>query len=139
VTAVGGPASRWPAGTAPLDTRPASSTATRDTQGGRIVPSIEGKDIKRVVVACEAGMGSSVLLTTQLGQKLKPYGVEVTHSPVNRLNDDTADVVLCHQGLSSRARQAAPNSVIIPFSLFMGDPAFARIEAAVRDGSTIDG
>jgi galactose PTS system EIIB component len=34
------------------------------------MPSIDGKDITRVVVACEAGMGSSVLLTTQLGQRL---------------------------------------------------------------------
>lgn len=103
------------------------------------MPSIQGSEIKRVVVACEAGMGSSVLLTTQLGQKLKPHGVAVTHSPVNRLTDDAADVVLCHQGLVSRARQAAPATVVIPFNLFMGDPAFGRIEAAIRDGGTLDG
>lgn len=103
------------------------------------MPSIDGKDIKRLVVACEAGMGSSVLLTTQLGKQLKPYGVQVTHSPVNRLTDDAADVVLCHQGLVSRARQAAPATVVIPFNLFMGDPAFGRIEAAIRDGGTLDG
>jgi galactose PTS system EIIB component len=103
------------------------------------VPSIEGKDIKSVIVACEAGMGSSVLLTTQLSQKLKPHGVSVTHSPVNRLNDDSADVVLCHQGLVSRARQAAPNTVVVPFQLFMGDPAFAKLEGAIRDGGTLDG
>lgn len=103
------------------------------------MPSIAGNDIKRVVVACEAGMGSSVLLTTQLAQKLGPHGVEVSHSPVNALTDETADVVLCHQGLSSRARQAAPNTVIVPFSMFMGDPAFATVEAAIRDGGTLDG
>lgn len=103
------------------------------------MPSIQGSEIKRVVVACEAGMGSSVLLTTQLGQKLKPHGVAVTHSPVNRLTDDQADVVLCHQGLLARARQAAPATVILPFQMFMGDPAFATLEAAIRDGSTLDG
>ncbi len=103
------------------------------------MPSIDGKDVKRVVVACEAGMGSSVLLTTQLKQKLAPYGVEVTHSPVNRLTDGDADVVLCHQGLAARARQAAPNTVVVPFQLFMGDPAFGKVETAICNGGSIDG
>lgn len=100
---------------------------------------IAGRDISHVVVACEAGMGSSVLLTSQLAKRLGPHGVQVSHSPVNRLTDDTADVVLCHQGLADRARQAAPGSVVIPFQLFMGDPAFDRLEAAIRDGGTLDG
>ncbi|WP_370325838.1 PTS lactose transporter subunit IIB [Euzebya sp.] len=103
------------------------------------MPEIDGKDVKSVIVACEAGMGSSVLLTTQLGQRLKPYGVSVTHSPVNRLTDDTGDVVVCQQGLSDRARQAAPNTVVLPFNMFMGDPAFDRLEAAVRDGGVLGG
>ena len=64
------------------------------------MPSIAGNDIKRVVVACEAGMGSSVLLTTQLAQKLGPHGVEVSHSPVNALTDETADVVLLSDNLA---------------------------------------
>lgn len=101
--------------------------------------SINGKDVKRVVVACEAGMGSSVLLTSQLKQQLAPHGVDVGHSPVNRLTDDDADVVLCHQGLADRARQAAPNTVVIPFQLFMGDPAFGALEAAIRSGGSLDG
>lgn len=101
--------------------------------------SIDGKDVKRVVVACEAGMGSSVLLTSQLKRQLSPCGVTVGHSPVNRITDDDADVVLCHQGLLARARQAAPNTVVIPFQMFMGDPAFATLEAAVRDGGALDG
>ncbi len=103
------------------------------------MPEIDGKDVKSVIVACEAGMGSSVLLTTQLGQRLKPYGVSVTHSPVNRLTDDTGDVVVCQQGLSDRARQAAPNTVVLPFNMVMGDPAGDRLEAAVRDGGVLGG
>ena len=93
--------------------------------------------IRSVVVACEAGMGSSVLLTSQLSQRLKRYGVTVTHSPVNRLTDDTADVVLCHEGLAARARQAAPGTPVLTFRMFLGDPAFDQLEAAVRDGSAL--
>jgi galactose PTS system EIIB component len=101
--------------------------------------SIEGSDIKHVVVACEAGMGSSVMLTTQMKKRLKPHGVTVEHSPVNRLDDDSADVVLCQTGLAGRARQAAPNTVVLPFQMFMGDPAFDRLEDAIKGGGVLDG
>ncbi len=100
---------------------------------------IDGTAVRRVVVACEAGMGSSVLLTAQLRKRLGKHGVSVEHSPVNRLSDGAADVVLCHAGLAERARQAAPNTVVLPFQLFMGDPAFDRLERAIADGGTLDG
>jgi PTS system mannitol-specific IIB component len=100
------------------------------------MPTIEGTDIKSVVVACEAGMGSSVLLTTQLRQRLAPYGVEVEHLAVNRI-EGRPDVIVCHVGLEARARQQAPESVVLAFNMFMGDPAFDRLERAVRDGGTL--
>ncbi|MGH2789212.1 MAG: PTS lactose transporter subunit IIB [Actinomycetota bacterium] len=98
--------------------------------------SIEGTDIKSVVVACEAGMGSSVLLTTQLRQRLAPYGVGVEHLAVNRI-EGQPDVIVCHAGLEARARGQAPESVILAFNMFMGDPAFDRLEQAIRDGGTL--
>ena len=47
--------------------------------------AITGADVRRVVVACDAGMGSSVLLTSQLARRFKPLGVEVVHSPVHTM------------------------------------------------------
>jgi PTS system mannitol-specific IIB component len=99
--------------------------------------TVDAADVSQVIVACEAGMGSSVLLTNQLKARLAPYGVAVDHSPVNRLNDDSGDVVLCHTGLADRARQAAPETPVIAFNLFMGDPAFDQLEASLRDGGQI--
>lgn len=101
--------------------------------------TIAASDVKHVIVACEAGMGSSVLLTNQLAARLAPYGVQVSHSPVNRLTDETGDVVLCHTGLAARAQQSAPATPVIAFNLFMGDPAFDQLEASLRDGGTIGG
>jgi PTS system mannitol-specific IIB component len=98
--------------------------------------SIEGKEVKSVIVACEAGMGSSVLLTTQLRQRLAPYGVEVEHLAVNRI-EGNPDVIVVNAGLEARARQQAPESVIVTFKMFMGDPAFDRLEQAIRDGETL--
>jgi galactose PTS system EIIB component len=99
---------------------------------------IDAKLITHVIVACEAGMGSSVMLTAQLKKRLGKYGIDVTHSPVNLLPED-AKVVLCHVGLSSRAKQRVPNAVVISFQLFMGDPAFDKVESAIRDGGTLVG
>jgi PTS system mannitol-specific IIB component len=100
--------------------------------------TIQGSDVKKVVVACEAGMGSSVLLTSQLKKRLGGYGVTVGHSPVNQIPDD-ADVVLVHQGLASRARQKAGDRPVLAFNSYLGDPVFDRLEGAVRDGDTIEG
>ena len=99
---------------------------------------ILGSDVRKVVLACEAGMGSSVLLTTQMGQRLKPYGVTVEHLAVNRI-EGRPDVVLCHAGLEARARQQAPDSVVLAFNMFLGDPVFDRLENAIRDDETLTG
>ena len=100
--------------------------------------SIQGSEVKKVIVACEAGMGSSVLLTSQLKKKLKSYGIEVGHSPVNQIPAD-ADVVVCHQGLSSRARDQAGDKPVLAFNAYLGDPVFDRLEEAVKNDDTIEG
>jgi PTS system mannitol-specific IIB component len=100
--------------------------------------SVQGSEVKKVVIACEAGMGSSVLLTTQLKKRLGNYGITVNHSPVNQIPDD-ADVVLCHQGLSSRARQKAGEKPVLAFNSYLGDPVFDRLEEAVKNDDAIEG
>jgi mannitol-specific phosphotransferase system IIBC component len=100
--------------------------------------SINGSDVKKVVVACDAGMGSSVMLAAQLGKALKNQSVKVEHSPVNSIPKD-ADLVLCQQGLLARARKSAPDKVILAFQMFLGDPLFAKVESAIKNGGQLDG
>jgi mannitol-specific phosphotransferase system IIBC component len=102
------------------------------------VPSINGRDVQKVVVACDAGMGSSAMLASQLSKLLKKYAVTVEYTPVNHIPAD-ADIVVCHAGLAARARGSAPEKVIIPIQVFLGDPAVARVVTAVRDGRTLNG
>jgi len=45
--------------------------------------TINGKDIHKLVVACDAGMGSSVMLASQLRKQLKKFSVTVEHAPVD--------------------------------------------------------
>jgi mannitol-specific phosphotransferase system IIBC component len=100
--------------------------------------TIDGKNVRKLVVACDAGMGSSVMLASQLRKKLKGLDVAVEHTPVNTVPAD-ADVVLCHTALAERARVSAPGKVVVEFQVFIGDPAVAGVIDAIRNGGTVNG
>jgi mannitol-specific phosphotransferase system IIBC component len=99
--------------------------------------TIRADDIRKIIVACDAGMGSSVMLASQMRRQLKKYPVTVEHSPVSQIPAD-ADLVVCHQGLADRARAGAAGKPVIAFQLFMGDPAVEKILAAIRDHGVLD-
>ena len=109
----------------------AAATGTAAPVGD--VSAVAGGDIRKVVVACDAGMGSSVMVAGQLKKKLSPYGVEVIHTPVDEIPIDTT-VVLTQEGLAARAAKRVPGSLIVAFKTYMGDPAFDRVEQAIREG-----
>ena len=108
----------------------ANSTSTR--------PVIAGSDVKSIVVACDAGMGSSVMLASQMRTRLKPYGVTVEHVAVNDIPAG-ARLVLTHTDLAERARTTVPHAVVVEFRMFLGDPAFDRLEKAIKEGEEIRG
>ena len=74
---------------------------------------INGRDVRKVTIACDAGMGSSVMVASQMRNRLKKYDVTVDHVPVNSIPAD-AQVVVCHAGLADRARGIAPGAVVVP-------------------------
>ena len=99
--------------------------------------TIDGSSIKKLIVACDAGMGSSVMLASTLKKQLAKTGVTVEHSPIASIPAD-ADVVVTQAGLADRARGVVPNIPVVPFNLFLGDPAVTRIVKAIIDGATIE-
>ena len=101
------------------------------------MPQVNGSDVKLVIIACDAGMGSSVMVAATMKKKLKKYGVDVQHTPVNSIPAD-AQVVLTHAGLAERAAAMNTTAVVVPFQLFMGDPAFAVVENAIATGGTLE-
>jgi PTS system mannitol-specific IIC component len=123
---------------APVAAAGAAAGAATAGTSTETAPSVNGRDVRKLIVACDAGMGSSVMLASQMRKKLKPYNVEVEHSPVNSIPGD-AQVVLTQGELAERARRIAPNAVVVPFKQFMGDPAFTRIENAIKDEGEIRG
>ena len=48
------------------------------------MPSIEGSQVRKLVIACDAGMGSSVLMANQLKKRLKGNGVDDRAQPDRR-------------------------------------------------------
>ena len=99
--------------------------------------TLDGSSIKKLIVACDAGMGSSVMLASSLKKQLAKSGVTVEHSAVAQIPRD-ADVVLTQNGLANRARGVVPGVPVIPFMLFLGDPAVAKLVKAIQDGTTVE-
>ncbi len=99
--------------------------------------TIDGSSVKKLIVACDAGMGSSVMLASTLRRQLAKNGVTVEHSPVAHIPSD-ADVVVTQTGLADRARHVVPDVPVIPFQLFLGDPKIAKLVKAIQDGTTVE-
>lgn len=75
--------------------------------------------VKRIVFACDAGMGSSAMGATVLREKIKEKGlnIEVTNLAVNDL--DHADIVITQAELTARAQGKLPNAQHLSIDNFM--------------------
>jgi PTS system mannitol-specific IIB component len=100
------------------------------------MPTINGSKISNIVIACDAGMGSSAMLASRLSQKLTAQKVTVKHAAVSAIPAQV-DLILCHEGLAARARGVRPGTVVLAFRLFIGDPLFDRVVAAIREGKDL--
>ena len=96
-------------------------------------------DVKLIVFACEAGMGSSLMGANQLKKMVKKtkLDINVVHCPVGQLTDE-ADVVVVHKGLAGQAAENVPSAAIVPFQLFMNDPAVKQLVATLKAGGTVE-
>ena len=103
--------------------------------------SIKASDVKMIIMACEAGMGSSLMVVNSLKKRLKKanvQGIKVIHKPA-RAVPESAQVVVVHQGLSKVVKRKAPDAVIVTFNHFLNDPAFDKlINAFVEDGEIVN-
>ena len=86
--------------------------------------------IKHIVFACDAGMGSSALGATRFRKRIESLclGLKVDNYSVNSIPDD-ADVVVCQEGLASRAQGNAPQVRIVAIKNFLEDPALDALYA----------
>lgn len=105
--------------------------ASKAASKGQAAPAVTGAqvsaaDVRKIVFACDAGMGSSAMGATMLRNKLKDAGItgiEVVHAPVSEIPKD-CQIVVTHHELAARAASSNPSAEIIPIQNFMGAPEY---------------
>jgi PTS system mannitol-specific IIC component len=92
-------------------------------------------DVHKIVFACDAGMGSSAMGASKLRKKLKNAGlddIEVIHSSVDEIPKD-ADVIICHNNLSGRAKSANPRANLVGITDFLNAPEYDGLIGQLKD------
>jgi PTS system mannitol-specific IIC component len=98
------------------------------------------EDVRRIVFACDAGMGSSAMGASAFGKRLRDAGrddVRVTHAAIESVPVD-ADLVVVHQDLAHRARTARPDVEIVTIQSYLGDPALDTLDQRLTERTTTD-
>ncbi|WP_070000742.1 PTS mannitol transporter subunit IICBA [Cellulosilyticum sp. I15G10I2] len=98
-------------------------------------------DVNKIVVACDAGMGSSAMGASKLKSKVKKAGlnIEVINTAIEAIPKDT-DIVITHEKLTDRAKSSAPNAQHISIDDFINtnvyDELVKRLAATGKTGYT---
>jgi PTS system mannitol-specific IIC component len=104
------------------DTNEEALTSAQDKMiniKGKASSVVKGS-VKKIIVACDAGMGSSAMGASKLKTKIKKAGlnIEVANASIDAIPSD-ADIVITHSQLTARAQAAAPNAKHISLEDFI--------------------
>ncbi|EZP77315.1 PTS system, mannitol-specific IIC subunit [Parageobacillus genomosp. 1] len=84
--------------------------------------------VKKIVFACDAGMGSSAMGASIMRNKVQKAGldIEVTNTAINQLPPD-ADIVITHKNLTDRAKEKLPNAFHVSVENFLSSPKYDEL------------
>jgi len=101
-----------------LEAATAAVAASKAEAKGMATPVAAGA-VRSIVVACDAGMGSSAMGATVLRGKIEDAGlqIEVTNAAINDLRD--ADIVITQNELTDRAKSKLPEAQHFSIDNFM--------------------
>lgn len=105
---------------------------TPSTEDGALVKPLPGT-IRKIVFACDAGMGSSALGATRFKARLMKNGlgsITCTNSAVDSIPDD-ADIVVCQSNLADRVH----GHEVVRITNFISDPALDSLLARLGKGT----
>ena len=109
--------------------------AATGADGGIEPATMTEREIKSIVFACDAGMGSSAMGASVLRNKIKKAGIEdvtVVNKAIANL-DASADLVITQNQLTDRARQQTPGAIHVSVDNFMNSPRYDEVVELVRD------
>lgn len=80
--------------------------------------------VKKIIFACDAGMGSSAMGATKFRNRIKDLrpDITVTNTSVDNIPAD-CDIAVVQEMLIDRAQKSAPQAEIVSIGNFLADPA----------------
>lgn len=91
-------------------------------EGSNEQAQVSGSDIKKVVFACDAGLGSSAMGATSFRKRLEKAGIkmDVKNYAIEKVPEGV-DVIVTHENLLERAESANPGIRIVTIQNFLKD------------------
>lgn len=105
-----------------------------ESKGGKVSSTGVAGDlstVRKIIVACDAGMGSSAMGAGVLRKKVQDAGltnISVTNSAINSLPDDV-DLVITHRDLTERAMRQVPHAQHISLTNFLDSGLYTDLTA----------
>ncbi|PLV63633.1 PTS mannitol transporter subunit IICB [Brachyspira pilosicoli] len=97
--------------------------------------AIKKLEIKKIVVACDAGMGSSAMGATVLKKIAKEKGLDtitIVNSAISNL-DDSADIIITQKSLTNLAKTKMPNKIHLSINNFMDKNFYNEIVDKIKE------
>ena len=95
-------------------------------------------NLNKVSFACDAGMGSSAMGATTFKKKLQKAGITDIEVKNYRIEDvpKDSDMVVVHQDLEERTRNAHPKMKIVTLKNYLQDPAIDELVNEIVEAKT---
>ena len=117
-----------------LEESQAATQAAKAQAKGQAAPvsaEINTNNIKQIIFACDAGMGSSAMGASLLRDKVKKAGltIPVTNKAISNLTDEPNTLIVTQEELAARAAQRTPRAVHVSVDNFLTSPKYDEIVA----------
>lgn len=107
------------------------------SKGETVVPgTIErSAEVKKIIFACDAGMGSSAMGATKFRNRIKNDRPDITvaNTSVDNIPAD-CDIAVVQTTLAARAKKSAPQAQLVTIGNFLADPALDALYVQLTTG-----
>lgn len=107
------------------------------SKGETVVPGTidRSAEIKKIIFACDAGMGSSAMGATKFRNRIKTDrpDIMVSNTSVDNIPSD-CDIAVVQATLAARAKKSAPQAQLISIGNFLADPALDALYVQLTTG-----
>lgn len=114
-----------------------AKVSTSQAVGSLDETTVGQQDVKRIIFACDAGMGSSAMGASIMRKKVKDAGLDisVTNSSINNLTDEDGLLVITQKELTQRATQKTPSATQVSVDNFLNSPKYEEIVENLKNQS----